>query len=246
MIQSITHSDKADIIALWLTNYKQEKAHVSSLPEGDDLVSSLEQKIQMLLDHHQGILIRENGQLLGYMFYILGDELFGNQKCAFVPLFGHASIASKTATMYQTMLNHVSKTWIHHKRLSWVVRIFEHNHILTDFWFKNDFGQRCSDGIRPLTPLTPKPTTITIKKASKETYLDMLTLEDSHQSYYPEAPLCMPVSKGDIRSELDEWFYTDNHHLWIAYDHKTPVGYIKIEPHGESFISHVSTMMNVT
>jgi hypothetical protein len=73
--------------------------------------------------------------------------LYGNQKCAFVPLFGHASTEEDQLKIYRTLYLHASKNWLKNKRLSWVITSFEHNQDLEKFWFKNGFGQRCADAI---------------------------------------------------------------------------------------------------
>jgi ribosomal protein S18 acetylase RimI-like enzyme len=206
----------------------------------------VDERFKWMLDNHQGLVVYKDNILVGYMMYILGDELFGNQKCAFVPLFGHASIEEDQMKIYRTLYLHASKNWLKNKRLSWVITSFEHNQDLEKFWFKNGFGQRCADAIALLQASKEEDDIVTIKKANLNTLNDIADLHREHSAYYQQAPLCMPGDDSDAFEELKAWFNEDNHHLWIAYMNNQALGYMRIEEKGESFITLVEDMVSVT
>ena len=245
-LKDIKQEHKQMILKLFFHQYDTESKMINTLPHKSDINSLINDKIDHLIKNHQGVILLDDTKVLGYMFYILGDVLFGNQKCAVVPLYGHGAIDDNKQKIYQAMLNHASKDWIAHKRLSWVVRVFEHDWVLTDFWFKNGFGQRCADAIRQVEMLEHNASNITIKRANIDNYLDVYPLEKHHEQYYPKAPLCLPVTPGNIKEELKEWIHKTDHYLWIAYKNKEAVGYLKIEPTGESVISKSEIMLNIT
>jgi len=242
----MTNDHIKDAMALFEGAYEREKEHAKALPDFKAIKSLLNKRFDWMLKEHQGLVAIDNDKVHGYLLYVLGDELFGNQKCAFVPLFGHASIQDRQYQIYQSLYIEASKDWLDKKRLSWVVTSFEHDPVLDEFWFKNGFRQRCADAIAFPKISKNKNDLLTIKKANLNMLSDIEDLHRQHNAYYQEAPLCMPVDDSDPFKELLEWFEEDNHHLWIAYHKDQALGYMRIEKTGESFISLVDDMMSVT
>lgn len=235
-----------ELMLLFENVYLKEKDHVKALPPYDLIKDMVDERFKWMLENHQGIVAYKGELLVGYMMYILGDELFGNQKCAFVPLFGHASTEEEQANIYRTLYLHASKNWLQNKRLSWVITSFEHNQDLEKFWFKNGFGQRCADAIATPESKEVENQNVIIKKADSKTLDDIADLHREHSAYYQQAPLCMPGDDGDAFAELKEWFEEENHHLWIAYMNNQAVVYMRIKEKGESFITLVEDMVSVS
>lgn len=231
---------------LFIAAYQTEKEHVNSLPETDTIHALVKPKIKKMIQHHSGVVVFKDDTIIGYLIYVLGDQLFGNQQCAFVPLYGHASVEENKYNIYQMMLNDVSQNWIKHKRLSWVTRLFEHDPVLAQFSFKNGYGQRCADAMKKVQPRPLNNQYFTIVKATNASLKDIKTLHQQHNDYYPNPPLCLPRSDSDPFKELKAWFNVSSHHLWIAYKANQAVGYVKLEPNGESFISQAGNIMNIT
>ena len=56
----------------------------------------------------------------------------------------------------------------------------------------------------------------------------------------------MPNPYEDPVEDLNNWLKDDDRHIWIAYENEIPVGYIRIQPTAESFISEDPNVMNIT
>ena len=56
----------------------------------------------------------------------------------------------------------------------------------------------------------------------------------------------MPAEETPALESLKEWFSGENRHLWIAYENEMPVGFMRIQNEGESFITYHKSIMNIT
>ncbi|MFH0993844.1 MAG: GNAT family N-acetyltransferase, partial [bacterium] len=71
-------------------------------------------------------------------------------------------------------------------------------------------------------------------------------LHRQHNHYYRETPIFMPNRDEDPLADLNEWFSGENRHLWVAMKGDQAIGYMRIQPQGESVISLHPLMMNIT
>lgn len=244
-INKISMSNLKDVIRLFINAYELERYHVSSLPEFDNIKEFAEKRIKGMLMNHEGYIAFRDNKVVGYMTYVLGGPLFGNSECALVPLFGHASVEQDKYRIYQALYNEASKDWLLNKKLSWVIRLFEHDQILEKFCFKNGFGQRCVDAVAPIEYEKMDYGNIMIKKATDENINDIAVLHQLHASYYKTAPLCMPNYDEDAYESLKASFEDLSTRIWIAYLNNNAVGYTCLVDVGESFISLSRNMLSI-
>ncbi len=245
-IKKVHHEHFGQMVQLFRDTYEKEKRAVHALPDFETIRPSLEKRMSKMLDDHHGLVALEKGEAVGYLMYILGGPLFGKSECAFVPLFGHASIQNKKETIYQRLLNSAGDFWVRNNKLSWVTTLFAHDAVLERFWYKNGYGQRCADGIAMPHHVKREDDDVHIIKAEKADLKDMAALHINHAKHYQSSPIFMPGDDGDPFKELNGWFDDENRHLWIAYINEEAVGYMRIEEEGESFISLSPDMVNVT
>lgn len=130
-------------------------------------------------------------------------------------------------------------------RLTWIIRTFDHDDCLEQFWFKNGFGQRCADAITSIEYESVNGN-VFVKKANQTDLIDIKQLHIMHTNYYSQSPIFMPFSHSDGYEELKKWFNHRHHHLWIAYIDTKAVGYMRIEEQGESYISSMKDIISVT
>lgn len=245
-IRDARTQDSPSMVDLFMQAYEEERKSVPALPIPEDIRPRVEPRMQHMLDNHQGVIAVENGIIKGYLTYILGGPLFGTSECAFVPLLGHAAAGGNRSAIYQRMLNEAGGRWVKAHKLSWVVTAFEHDRALERFWFKNGFGQRCADAILMPEDHDHNRANIDIVKATDQN-IDMIAdLHREHVKHYPTSPIFMPADDGDPWSAFKTDAHHEDTHVWIARMDASPVGYIRIEPEGESFISLTDDMMNVT
>jgi len=60
------------------------------------------------------------------------------------------------------------------------------------------------------------------------------------------SPLFMQADEVDPVQEMMDWLKDENNHLWAAYQDDKPLGHIRIQPQGETFISAHPGAMNIT
>lgn len=245
-IASMTMKHFSEANELFATNYKIERSRVKSLPPYKQIEVLAKTRLKTILKKHQGLVALENNKVVGYMMYIQGGKLFGNSECAFVPLIGHSATTNNKTVIYQSLFNKAAAIWVENRKLSLIVTLFEHDQNLEQFWFKNGFGQRCADAMTNFDSNYKTNEKIIIKKATKATLIDVKKLHKTHTQYYQTAPLFMPGDNSDSFAELSEWFNKSNRHLWIAYLDEEPVGYMRIEDTGESFITQTSDTVSIT
>jgi GNAT superfamily N-acetyltransferase len=243
-LEKIDQKHLKTIKEIYKKTYKHEQSTVQSLPTYQSIEKKTNALIERLYSSHSGYVAIEQGHSVGYLFFMLGDEIFGKSKCAFVPLYGHGAIETNKMAIYQALLTKAAEDWVENNRLMWIVRTFEHDS-LSRFWFKNGFGQRCADAIMTNEPKYVD-NKIIIKKAKVEDLTDIKTLHAMHTLYYTKSPIFMPRNNEDPFKALNDWFNQSDRHLWIAYDGQTAVGYMRVEEDGESYISSIKEVVNVT
>lgn len=88
--------------------------------------------------------------------------------------------------------------------------------------------------------------TFDIKKAEEDDIPRIADIHRRHNLYYRSSPIFMPNEDGDPIKDLTEWFQKENRLLWIADQNNEPLGYMRLQPDGESFISEHPSIMNIT
>ena len=177
------------------------------------------------------------------------DTLFGKTKGVYIPLYGHGIFAedqNQIRKIYQKMYTYASALWVKKGYLSHSITVYAKNHTDVDTWFWLGFGNRCVDSIKPCEAVESTNKSLTIKKATLEDLELIAHLEGKNHNYFRTAPLFMPVEDTNPLESLIEWYSAENRHLWIAFESENPVGFMRIQNEGESYISCHQRIMNIT
>ncbi len=233
-------------LALVMAEYNEEKMAVSFLPEDKEFLNPLKDSIRSLLINGTGVMAVCCGELLGFIAGFEVGELFGKCKGIYSPLYGHGVKKECRIPVYQELYRYAAETWVKEHYMTHVLTFFAHDKETIELWFWQGFGMRCVDAIRETLPMHSKNTTVMIRKLSIGDIPILADIHRKHIRYYKDSPIFMPKTEREPVQELAEWLARNNHHLWAAYQGEKPVGYMRIEPNAEIFISEHKDIMNIT
>lgn len=233
----------ADIV---MSAYKEERIAVPFLPEEQDYLNIFKRFIGTLFNRGTGIAAVFNGELIGFLAGFEIPEFFGQCKGVYSPLYGHGGVKKYRHRLYQELYKRAADLWVKKACMTHAVTMFAHDQASIDTWFWQGFGLRCVDAIREVKLIDVNNSSIFIKKADKNDISTLADIHRQHNQYYRESPVFMPREEEDPIQDLTAWLEQENHHLWIAFHGRTPLGYMRIEPSAETFVSEHQNVMNIT
>lgn len=219
------------------------------LPPPGDFEKLVTTNITTLQKEGSGWAFYETNQLKGFLAGYKMDTLFGKAKGVYIPLYGHAIFAEEENEIrknYQKMYSYASAQWVKDGYLSHTITVYAKNCIDVDTWFWLGFGNRCVDSIKSCETVETTNQKKRIKKAEFEDLESLAILEEKNHKYFRTTPLFMPAEDTNPLKSLKEWFSAENRHLWLAFESEKPVGFMRIQNEGESFISYHKSIMNIT
>lgn len=232
-------------INLVLDAYNEEKQVVPFLPDRKYFLDSLNELIRNLFKNGIGIVAICDNNLIGFLCGFEVKELFGKCKGIYSPLYGHGAIKEHRKSLYQDLYKHAADIWVKKACVSHAVTFFAHDVQTINTWFWQGFGLRCVDALREGAPIAMSKTDIIIKKAEIGDISKLLKIHRLHNEYYRDSPVFMPNRDIEPEKDLTEWMCQENHHLWVAYCEEEPLGYMRIAPTAETFVSEHKDVMNI-
>jgi GNAT superfamily N-acetyltransferase len=229
-----------------LSGYEKERAHVPALPPGTDFRDSLKHEIGGLFKRRCGIAALADDRLAGFLSAYEADELFGRCAGVYVPVFGHGVANEYGRRLYQELYARAADLWVRKGLMSHAATFFAHDKETVETWFWLGFGLRCVDAIREAARTQVHDCRVDVKKADLDDIPSIADIHATHFSYYRSSPIFMYKPLGDPSQDLLDWMSNPHHHLWIACVDGELLGYIRIEPSGESFVSRHPSVMNIT
>ena len=226
--------------------YREENKVLPYLPAEDNYLNMLRNKMEDLFDNNSGFIAIDDNEVVGFLAGYEIKELWGKCKGIYTPLYGNGAVKKYRQKVYQEMYKHVADYWVKKAFTHHGIALYAQDVATIDNWFWLGFGLRCVDAIRRVAPIKKSNSSICIKKAEKNDIPYLADIENDLHMFFRSSPIFMPRQEEDPIQYLTEWMSNDNHHLWMAYDHEKTLGFMKIEPTGERFITEHSTMMNIT
>jgi GNAT superfamily N-acetyltransferase len=234
-----------EALKLVLNAYTEEREMIEYLPNVD-YSTILKEKIQNLFKTGLGIVALVNGTVIGFLVGYEIEEFWGKCKGIYCPLYGHGAVKENRHIIYQQLYEKAAKIWVEKDIMQHAITLYAQDAIALNTWFRLGFGMRCVDGIREVASINDQKPKVTIKKAEMKDIVSLEIIDKKHNQYYRSSPLFMPVKEQNSVKELTQWLNQKNHHLWIAYSGDQIIGYMRIEPTGESYITSYKDIMNIT
>jgi GNAT superfamily N-acetyltransferase len=235
-----------EALELVLSAYRYENEIVGYLPGFKDFESDLRASIEELFKYGTGTAALIDGKLAGFIAGFEVKELFGKCKGIYSPLYGHGAVKENRRSIYNEMYRHAAKIWVKRSCTSHAITLYAQDRETIDTWFWLGFGLRCIDAVRKTSLIDTENKGIIVKKVDINDIPALSGIHSQHILYYKKSPIFMPKKPEDPVKDLKEWLSGENHHMWAAYDDVKPMGYMRIEPGAESFISHHRNVMNIT
>lgn len=236
-----------DALSLFNQSYEKERLFVSILPPSQDYSSIIRSKLEKLAEIGLGFSAYHQRQLIGYIAGVPVSDFFGTQPGIFVPNFGHAVNAEYQNQVVIKLYEKAASFWVSKGLTSHAISLFTHDANLLQTWFWLGFGLRCVDALRPTQTHSQQNSIYTIQKADNHHLETLKDLHHDHHLYYRSAPMFMLNEEENALEDLQNWIAAENHHLFVASNQKgETVGYMRIEPYGESIQSRHPSMMNIT
>ncbi len=232
--------------ALVLQEYDEQRRLMPYLPNAADYRLEIGQSMERLFRLGTGLLALQSHRVVGFLAGYPVDGLFGDCRGVYSPLYGHSTVPENRRQIYDILYEKAAELWVQSRLFSHALTLFAYDTAATADWFWRGFGMRCVDAVRPSASLVQAQPNLAMRKMTKATVPEIADLHSQHNLYYRGAPIFMPNIWEDPVTDLQEWLDGSNHHLWAAYQGGHPVGYIRIEPDGESFISLHPSVMNIT
>ncbi len=231
---------------LVLQGYSEQQRLLPYLPRAAEYRPELEQSMARIFRLGIGMMAFRSQQLVGFLAAYPVDSLFGVCRGVYSPLYGHSTVPQNRTQIYEHLYERTAELWVKSGHLSHALTMFTYDPAATEDWFWRGFGLRCVDAICPSVSLASKAHGLSVRKLTTAGVADIADLHEQHNLYYRQSPIFMPNESNDPYTELQQWMDELQHHLWAAYQGDRAVGYIRIEPDGESFISLHPSMMNIT
>lgn len=235
-----------EAVDLFWQTYLEEVYSMPFLPKDEEMKHLIDDSINQLLENGSGVMAFSDQKLVGYMLGWSVNQLFGSVKGVFSPMIGHTAKKEHRRMIYAKMLEYSMKTWVDQGYLSFAVSVLAHDKGLIDEFFVHGYGMRCIDAMRKSERIHVTISGVTIKKASEGDLADIALIHGKHHEYYRYSPIFMPRLAEDALADITHWFSQREHHLWISYQGDKAMGYIRIQPEGETVVSLHSKVMNVT
>lgn len=232
--------------SLFKQSYLEEVYAMPFLPKDDQMMQRIDDSIKELFEQGSGVMAFDDQKLIGYLVGWTASQLFGPVKGIFSPMVGHTAKKEHRRMIYAKMLEHGLKHWVEKGYLSFAASVLAHDKGLIDEFFVNGFGMRCIDAMRKSERIHTSVKDVSVVKAELDDLKDIAPLHQRHHEYYRKSPIFMPRQAEDALADLNEWVSHPNHHLWIAKKEDRVIGYIRIQPEGETVVSSHSQVMNVT
>ncbi|AKB51662.1 hypothetical protein MSBRW_2409 [Methanosarcina barkeri str. Wiesmoor] len=234
----------ADLV---MSAYIEEKTAIPFLPYEEEQLYFLRKLIKNLFNNGTGIVAVRSEELIGFIAGFEVEELFGKYKGIYSPLYGHGGKKEYRGILYQELYMHVAEKWVKNACFTHALTFFAHDTETIDLWFWQGFGLRCVDSICESKKIPGNnPSNIIIKKANELDIPALANIHRQHNMYYRNSPIFMPRINEDPVQDLTDWLKKVNHHLWAAYQDEKPLGYMRIQPNAETFVSEHKDIMNIT
>lgn len=239
-----------EYISIFYEEYNEvcQSNHLVPRLENDDFITS---QLTDLLNCGLGFVALLDDKVVGYITGRPVNEFFGTANGVYVPLFGHGAVKEGRRKIYQALYSYASGMWVEKELINHGITMFCVDKECIDGWVLLGFGNRCNDAIRSTDALPEFKVwgNYSIMKADNMHLSDISQLCLQDDRHFKKAPAFMVghnECEEDIMINFKEWLSRDNHHLWIAYDDRKAIGYMRIQEIGESFISAHPDMMNIT
>ncbi len=215
---------------LFLHNYRLLRQSLPALPDtlGDEALIC--GKLSRLLGTHPGVVALEEGQLVGYLVYMVIDNFRdAGKRAAYCPEWGHAAAAPYQEQAYRRMYRHVAAQWAAQGCQVHAITLLANDQDVLHTWFWNGFGMAVVDAVRSMKPLGRDiQTQLVIRRANIADAEALASLDVEHRRYYTQSPVFMALRASQTVDEFCAFLEQEGNSVWLALDGDMPVGFLRL------------------
>lgn len=237
------HIDEA--VKMIITAYHKEREFTPILPD-DDFSDCLHNAIGRLFTQRTGLAAFHRNRLVGFLTGFPVEKFHGTRPGIYCPIFGHGAVEENRIEIYRGLYQQSADLWVEKGLCTHAITMFSHDQDLVDVFFWQGFGLRCIDAIRKTSTIDVQNSTIRIMESTLKDAEKLSNLHAQLTCYLHQSPMFMIFNKDidEVQRHI-EFFQEKNCHEWVAYKNGAPVGFIKIAPTAETFISDHPSVMNI-
>ena len=226
---------------LALSCYIEERVSVPILPEMDGVPP-----LECFADNALGVSALRDGVLVGFLCcYNPIDNFFGTTKGTFSPIHAHGAIRKDRAKLYSLLYAAAADKWVRAGVLSHAIALYSHDREGMDSFFRNGFGARCVDAIRPAVPLgVVRMEGCAFRELSCGELETVLPMKNGLIDHLCASPVYIPLSRISL-AELEAEQRERSSRFFLAERKGCPAAFVEIQSSGENFACEGQDMMNV-
>ena len=236
-ISKMKKEEIPELIKIWHNQYSKycNSAVINDFLSGGEnsIVTYLENQI----NNGNAIVSKKNDFITGYIAWMYID--FHNEKSAFCPIIGHATIEEDSQIIYHELYNHAAQIWVDDNRFNHLWMIYNDDHTLKDMLYDIGFGSHVIDAY---TKIQKQVCQIDGKyKISVATYSDaetLLELVKESVNFYIGSPIFLKRGVYELNDVID-MIKTD--HLLVAWNQATPIGIMNLSVQTGYHIENLSS-----
>jgi GNAT superfamily N-acetyltransferase len=241
-----------EAIALVQAGAEREREHVPALPV-DQARDALGNAVTDVVTHGTGVAAIEEGRLTGFLsLYGPIENFFGKSIGVYAPLHGSvagsATSGEDRARLFSRLFHHAADILVPRGVNCFAITSFAHDHDAATAFSLGGFGTRNCDAIRDLqTPLEFRPVAgYTFRELLPDEFMEIFPLETGLRQHLRSSPVFVAAPE---LPETEERFLEERTRaarFFAAISEDVTVGYMKVTERGESYISSVAGMPNIT
>jgi len=235
-----------DCIVLLEVQYRKERTSVPILPSFDWYRTSIRSRLERMSQQALAWVLIEDGKPAAMMGGYRVSEFFGTNDGVFVPAYAHIHSASSKMDALSELYAYCAEHWIRDGMTSHALNIFAHDRATMDNYNRLGFGLRCIDSIRKTARLLEEPDSSNVHQVDRTMVEKLAEIHLQHGLYYRQAPMFMPTADEDPVQDLLDWMKQPDRHIFAYFEGDSCLGYIRLQPVGESLFSSHPSMMNIT
>jgi GNAT superfamily N-acetyltransferase len=246
LIENLNANHVEQAAGLALSEYYEERGAVPVLPDGDYL-GRLCDMVSKLADNNLGIAAVEGGETVGFLTCLEPwTQHFGTTMGIFSPIHAHAAKKEGRGRIYPLLYQAAAEKWVKQGILSHAIALYAHDAEAVGSFFRNGFGLRCVDAIRPVRPIAcGEFPGCTFCELPKEEIMRIVPLKNGLLAHLRDTPMFIPLFFSfDLEKVTGENEKRDSRYFVVRKGDIT-IAFIEVTAEGENFASDDPSMANI-
>ncbi|MBD5529679.1 MAG: GNAT family N-acetyltransferase [Lachnospiraceae bacterium] len=239
---TVEYAAAAELLAK--DNYREEREHVSCLPEVRELPG-----LQELAQNSLGVAAVEDDRLLGFWTYIgpWENEFGSTAQGIFTPVHAHGAIKENREDIYCRMYQTLAEKLVQREIAYHTIALYAHDSAAVSGLFTYGFGMRCMDAVRALEEIHMPgraDETIACRESGQTDFSEIRKLRACLGEHLGKSPCFIKMSDEDIES-WQRRKESGSVRVFTAWKGEELVAYLEITDDGENFATEDAEMQNI-